>query len=117
MIGNSVFLAAFQEVGMVDAVFAGKLHAADAHGVFLGDRNLGFHDAEEVAFFCLEYYLIHLVCRTYEYQTVIFHKLGGNNGTFGSAELVTLYQLAHTIFCNAPAEYPLLSLYEAFRYL
>ena len=47
LVGNSILLAAFQEVGMVDAVFAGKLHAADTHGVFPGDGDLGFHDTEK----------------------------------------------------------------------
>lgn len=51
VVGDGVFLAAFQEVGVVDAVFAGEFHAADAHGVFLGNGDLSFHDTEEVSLF------------------------------------------------------------------
>ena len=71
MIFNGIFLAAFQEIGVVDAVFAGKLHASDTQGVFLGDGDLGFHDTEEVTFLRLEHNLIHLIRCSYEYKAVI----------------------------------------------
>ena len=100
MILNGIFLAAFQEIGVVDTVFAGKLHASDTQSVFLGDGDLGFQDTEEVTFLRLEHNLIHLVGCSYEYKAVILCKLGGNNGTLGSTELFSFYQLAHAILCN-----------------
>ena len=78
---------------MVDPVFAGKLHAANTHSVFLSDGDLGFHDTEEVTLFRLEHNLIHLVRCSYEYKAVILCKLGGNNGTLGSTELVSFTSL------------------------
>ena len=52
----------------MDTVFAGKLHASDTQGVFLGDGDLGFQDTEEVTFLRLEHNLIHLVGCSYEYK-------------------------------------------------
>ena len=54
MVGNGILLPAFQKIRMVDPVFAGKLHAADTHSVFLSDGDLGFHDTEKVTLFRLE---------------------------------------------------------------
>lgn len=78
---------------MVDAVFAGKLHAADTQGVFLGDGDLGFQDTEEVSLLRLEHNLIHLVGCSYEYKAVILCELSGNNGTLGSTELFSFTSL------------------------